>query len=153
MRSDELTEYRLKTAFIYNFIIFTEWPAATDKVLNLCVYGSDPFGDELESLQGKLAATRIITVHRKPAGESLKKCQVVFLASSTIKTLPKVLESLQGQTVLTVADSPGAIQGGVVLNMALVGGKISFEANLRAARLSGVELSSKLLRLATNVLL
>jgi hypothetical protein len=40
---------------------------------------------------------------------------------------------------------------GVALNMNVAGGKITFEANLQAARRAGLNLSSKLLRLATEV--
>ncbi len=151
-RANDLPEYRLKAAFIYNFMLFTEWPAATGNTLNLCVHGKDPFGAEIDGLQGKPVAVRSIAVLRKSAGESLKNCQVVFMASSMMGSLPSVLESLKGQPTLTVADSPGAMQKGVALNMSVVQGKVAFEANLLAARDAGLNLSSKLLRLATEVL-
>lgn len=150
--AEDLPEYRLKAAFVYNFIVYTEWPADTGAMLNLCIHGPDPFGPEIDGLQGKVAAGRSIAVMRKPAGDSLKGCQVVFLSAAAIGSLPRDLARLNGQTVLTVADSPAAMQQGVVLNMALRQGKVSFEANLRAARSAGLGLSSKLLRLATEVL-
>jgi hypothetical protein len=53
--------------------------------------------------------------------------------------------------VLTVADSPGAARQGVALNMAVERNRITFEANLLAARAAHLDLSSKLLRLATEV--
>lgn len=151
-RADDLPEYRLKAAFVYNFMLFTEWPAATGNTLNLCIHGKDPFGPEIDGLQGKLAAARSIAVHRKAAGESLKHCQVVFIASSMMGSLPNVLESLKGQPTLTLADSPGAMHKGVALNMSVAQGKVTFEASLLAARGAGLNLSSKLLRLATEVL-
>lgn len=151
-RADELPEYRVKAAFVYNFMLFTEWPATTGSNLNLCIHGKDPFGAEIDALQGKVAAGRSIAVHRKAAGESLKSCQVVFFTSSTIDSLPRVLDSLSGLPVLTLADSPGAMHKGVALNMGVTQGRVSFEANLQAARTAGLGLSSKLLRLATEVL-
>ena len=150
--ADDLPEYRLKAAFLYNFMAFTEWPAAAEGSLNLCIHGKDPFGPELDGLQGKLVAGRSITVQRKAAGESLKNCHAVFIAASLTDSLPRVLEGLKGQPVLTLADSPGAMRKGVALNMSVVQGKVSFEANLQAARSAGLNLSSKLLRLATDVL-
>ena len=39
----------------------------------------------------------------------------------------------------------------VALNMNMMQGKVTFEANLQAARDAGLDLSSKLLRLATEV--
>lgn len=150
-RSEELPEYRLKAAFVYNFIAYTEWPAATGGTLNLCIVGADPFGAEIDGLQGKAAAGRKIAVSRKGAGEPLKDCQVVFIAASAVDGLPRVLENLQRRPVLTVADSSGAMRRGAVLNMNMVQGKVTFEANLQAARDAGLDLSSKLLRLATEV--
>lgn len=151
VRANELPEYRLKAAFIYNFLVYAEWPAETGSTLNLCIHGKDPFGPEIDGLQGKVAAGRTIAVHRKAVGESLKNCQAVFIAPSLIDSLPRVLESLRGQPALTVADSPGTMHKGVALNMNVAQGRVTFEANLQAARGAGLGLSSKLLRLATEV--
>ena len=56
--SDGLPEYRLKAAFLYNFAVFTEWPSDVGKTLNLCVFGDDPFGPEIDGLEGKAAGER-----------------------------------------------------------------------------------------------
>jgi len=148
----ELPEYRLKAAFLYNFIAFTEWLADTGVTLNLCILGVDPFGKELDALQGGGAGTRSLAVHRKPGGEGLKGCQVVFVAASAIGSLPRVLEEVRDRPTLVIADSPGAARQGVALNMLVVQDKIRFEANLQAVRTARLSLSSKLLRLAVEVL-
>src|SRR6266508_6870254 len=77
---EDLPEYRLKAAFLYNFALFTEWPAETGTTLNLCILGQDPFGKEADGLQGKSVAGRNIAVHRKASSESLNGCQVVIIA-------------------------------------------------------------------------
>jgi hypothetical protein len=147
-----LTEYRLKAAFLYNFALFTDWPAATGSPLHLCVYGADPFGEALDALQDKPVGGRLLAVRRTPADGSLAGCHIVFIAPSAISGLPQVLGELRGQAVLTVADSPDAARRGVALNMSVARDKVSFEANLSAARGAGLNLSSKLLRLATQVI-
>ena len=63
-----------------------------------------------------------------------------------------MLASVRDRAVLTVADSAGAARQGVVLNMSVQQGRVSFEANLHAARSGRLNLSSKLLRLATEVI-
>jgi hypothetical protein len=151
VQAEDLPEYRLKAAFLYNFILFTEWPASTGGTLNVCIAGADPFAGELDGLQGKAAGLRTIAIQRKASGEPLKSCQMVFIAPSAIDTLPRVLAALRGQPTLTVADSPGAMRQGVALNMSVQRSKVSFEANVPAARNVGLVLSSKLLRLATEV--
>jgi len=149
--AQEPSEYRLKAAFLYNFVLFTEWPAEVGGTINLCIYGHDPFGPEIEVLQGKTVSGRRIVVLRRPVNSAIKSCQVVFIASSAIPALPRVLEEVRDSPVLTVADSPGAARQGVALNMAVTQDKITFEANLQAARAARLNLSSKLMRLATEV--
>ncbi len=150
-RGDELPEYRLKAAFLYNFALFTEWPTDTGPTLNVCILGKDPFGEEIDGLQGKAVGNRGIAVHRKSSIESLKSCQLVFVSREAIGSLPRLLDGLRGSPVLTLADSPGATRQGVALNMSVAQNKITFEANLEAARAARLNLSSKLLRLAAEV--
>jgi YfiR/HmsC-like len=150
--NEGLPEYRLKAAFLYNFALFTEWPSEVGNTLNLCIYGSDPFGSEIDGLEGRAVRERHIAVHRLTRMESLKGCQIVFIAASATSNLPQVIASLRGAVTLTVADSPGAADQGVALNMNVVMGRTTFEANLEAARSAKLVLSSKLLGLATRVL-
>ena len=149
---DDLPEYRLKAAFLYNFALFTEWPADIGSTLNLCVYGRDPFGEEIDALQGKPVGDRRIVIRRVTKVEGLTVCQVVFIADPSGDAISRVLSTLRGTTVLVIADAPGAAKQGVALNMNVVNNKITFEANLSAARAANLKLSSKLLSLATEVL-
>ncbi len=147
----ELPEYRLKAAFLYNFAVFTEWPAGVGPTLNLCLHGGDPFGAEIDGLQGKEVSARRIAVQRAPGAEALKACHVVFVAAPAAEKLPRLSEQLQGLPVLVVADSAGAARQGAALNMSVVQGRVTFQANPAAARNAGLTLSSKLLRLASEV--
>ena len=150
--SDDLPEYRLKAAFLYNFALYTEWPAGTGSALNLCVYGRDQFGEEINALQGKPVGERHLVIRHVATVDGLAACQVVFIAGPSGDTISRVLSVLRGAPVLTIADTPGAAQQGVALNMDVVKNKITFEANLTAARAANLKLSSKLLSLATEVL-
>lgn len=149
--SEELPEYRLKAAFVYNFAALTEWPANVGTTLHLCIYGPDPFAGELDALNGKTANSHRIEVHSKNSLETLKECQIVFIAASVASQVPRVIDTVRGLPVLVIADTPGTLRQGVMLNMALAQGRVTFEANLTAARNARLTLSSKLLRLATEV--
>lgn len=151
-QSDDLPEYRLKAAFLYNFSAFTEWPATVGTTLNLCVVGPDPFAAEIDPLNGKNVGSRKIEIQRKAGLDTLKDCQIVFVSAASIGQLPRVVENLRGLPALIVADSPGAARQGVMLNMNLVQGRVTFEANQAAALNARLALSSKLLRLATEVI-
>ncbi len=147
----ELTEYQLKAAFLYNFVVFTEWPTEVGTTLNLCILGPDPFGDEINELHGKAVGNRSLVLQRKTVGESVKSCQIVFISAPAHRNIPRVLDELRDKPVLTVAESLGAGRLGVALNMAVVQNRITFEASQAAARSARLTLSSKLLRLATEV--
>ena len=145
-------EKELKVAFLYNFTLFTVWPAELGPTLNLCIHGDDPFGKAIDALQGKAVGGRSIAVRRTHVSESFKECQVVFFAGNISNRLPLMLDELRGRQVLTVADSPGAARQGVALNMLVAQNKVTFEVNLQSVRAVGLNLSSKLLRLATEVI-
>lgn len=152
VRAVELSEYQLKAAFLYNFASFTTWPADVGNTLKLCIHGRDPFGPELDALQGKRVDHRQILIERKPPAGTLGSCQIVFIAGSAANDIPATLESLGSTTpALTIADSPGAARHGVMLNMDVARDKITFAANLKAAQRARLVLSSKLLGLATEV--
>lgn len=150
--AEDIPEYRLKAAILYNFALFTEWPEEVGGTLGLCVVGRDPFGAEIGGLEGREVGRRRVTVHRRSIGEPLDGCQIVFLSRSAISELPRLLDVVRASPVLTVADTTGAGSQGVVLNMSVARDRVTFEANLRAARMAGLTLSSKLLRLATEVI-
>ncbi|MBI3156545.1 MAG: YfiR family protein [Burkholderiales bacterium] len=147
-----LPEYRLKAAFLYNFALFTEWPAGAGETLPLCLVGADPFGAEADGLEGKAVGARRLTVQRGSGPGALAGCRIVFVAPAAIAELPRIAQSLRGAGVLLVADSPGALRSGAIINMNVERQRVSFEASLAAAREAGLGLSSRLLRLATEVI-
>ena len=145
-------EYKVKAAFIYNFIAFTQWPeGVANHTINLCIYGEDPFGKEIDKLQEKSVGTRSIKVLRIQDAGQLKQCQVIFFSRSAGDNLTGILSSLSAAPILTLADNPGAISQGIAINMNLVNEKIVFEINLGIARKHRLDISSKLLQLATKV--
>lgn len=152
VRADDLPEYRLKAEYLYRFAQFTEWPDEVGNTLNLCVHGADPFGAALGALQGKMVERRMIVVIRDVDADALNSCQIIYVSPSAAADVPRVLERLQGRPVLIVADTPGAARLGATLNMAVVNSHVTFEANMQAARNARINLSSRLLRLATEVI-
>ncbi len=146
-------EYQIKAAYIYNFATFTEWPEPLSAQISLCIYGPDPFGTTLDTvLAGKAVGGRPLVIIRTNSVESLVDCSMVFVSAGVISNLQRVLDTLRGHSVLTVADSPGAAAAGVMLNMTQQSNRIGFEANLGAARQHRLTISFQLLRLAIQVI-
>ena len=150
--ADEEAEYTLKAAFLYNFAIFTTWPTRSMENFNLCIYGKDPFGKNFDALmKTKRVYEKPVNIHRISDIDRLSQCQLVFISRSMIGDLADIIATLADKPILTVADSPEAARKGVVINMNVTEDKVTFEANLLMAKKAELNLSSQLLRLATEV--
>ena len=78
-------------------------------------------------------------------------CQILFISSSEVSRLDKILEALEKNTVLTVSDIPQFLQHRGMIRFVPEGNRIHFEVNLTATQRAGLTLSSDLLKVATAV--
>ncbi len=156
--SVELSEYRLKAAVIYKLARFVDWPEAAfdneSDPLDVCVLGSDPFGDQLSLIEGREVDGRPLQV--RGVGLSVdrvreEKCHVVFVSQSERRSLEQALDALEGQPVLTIGDMDRFCFRGGMVNLVADGGRLRFEINFDRAVSAGLELDSQLLDLATIV--
>lgn len=148
-------EYDLKAAFLFNFAKFVEWPASAfageRAPLTVCVFGEDPFGSTLDAVvQGERVGERSLLVQRPDSIDDLGECRVLFVSRSEKDRLRDVMAEVEGQPVLTVADTDGFLRAGGVINFILEGSKVRFLIDQEAAGRSGLRISSKLMRLAVN---
>lgn len=118
------SEYRLKVAFLYNFAAYTEWPELQGKVINLCILGDDPFGENLQHIRHKNIHDRDLSILHVQKNDDLSMCQIVFISRSDSANITNIIKLLDDRPILTIADTPGAGQQGVVLNMAVKDGKV-----------------------------
>lgn len=148
----QIAEYRLKTAFLYNFSRFVSWPEATlhdRSEFTLCVTGTDSFGTQLDGLAGKTVQGNTLVVRRPGNLNRIADCQLVYIGENT--ELSEALLLLGDQPVLTVSDTAGFIEQGGMIQFVLVQNKVRFRINVDAANTAGLNISSKLLSLAISV--
>lgn len=148
----QISEYRVKSAFLYNFSRFVTWPDATlqDRTeFSLCVMGTDPFGAQLDKLTGKTVHNNTLVVRRLKSLAMVDDCQLVYIGEDT--TRADVLLLVREQPVLTVSDAADFIEQGGIIQFKLVQNKVRFRINMDAANTAGLRISSKLLSLATSV--
>jgi YfiR/HmsC-like len=149
--ADSLQEYQIKAAFLYNFAKFTEWPAAAFKdaqsAVTLCILGKDPFGDALDSLREKTIEGRRLVIKRVSKVEEAEKCHILFVSASEKESLSHILKVTKNWNVLTVGDTKGFAESGVMINLINIEDKVGFEINLDAAEHASLKISSKLLKL------
>jgi hypothetical protein len=150
------TEYDLKLAFLFNFAKFVEWPPDAfpyEKApINLCVFGTDPFGRALDEIvQGKTANNREFAIRRTAKPEDLRGCQIIFLSDAERGRQAEVFESLKHFSVLVVGESDGFAQRGGCIQFYLEDNKVRFSINVDAVQRARLTVSSKLLALARIV--
>ena len=148
------SEYEVKAAFLFNFAKFVEWPEASlpaDGTFVIGLIGADPFRRSLDELDGKQAIGRRIVVRRGARLEEVWPCQILFISASEEERLATLLQAMTGRPVLTVGDTDGWAERGVLVNFKTRERRVRFEINLERAELAGLKLSSQLLKLATLV--
>ena len=66
--------------------------------------------------------------------------------------MANILESVKEQGILTIADTKGFLEAGGIINLMMEEKKVRFEINMVAAKKSGIQIRSQLLRLAKKVI-
>lgn len=149
--AEPMPEYAMKAAYLYNFALFTEWPALPDDQLNLCILGKDAFGAALDSIDGKIVNGLRLSVHRISGSSRARQCQILFLGTSDRVNFRRLLHDIEDLPVLTVTDNDDLVQAGIMIRMSIENKRLTFEINTEAARRARLAISSKLLRLAKTV--
>ena len=143
-------EYEIKAAYLYNFIKYVDWPSYGDTI-TIGVLGNDPFGAALAPLNGKIVKGRRLLIKHLDSVREAQQCQIIFVSSSEKQRLQEIFESLRSARVLTVGETQGFADGGGIINFIEENNKVRFEINAEAARRTGLNISSELLKLARLV--
>jgi hypothetical protein len=146
-------EYDVKAAFLYNFTRFVDWPQPSGPgPFCIGIDGFDPFGDALEeAVKGRSANGRAIVIKRFKPGAEPAGCEIIFVSGADPKRLAAILAHLKGIAVLTVGDAPGFCANGGDIGFEVQDNKVKLQVNPDAAQRSRLQISSKLLNLATLV--
>ncbi len=172
-------EYQLKAAFLYNFILFVDnkrfEPLTAEAKRNdpnqpliIGILGRDPFGDAFAPLKNRLVRDRPVVIrrfdglgafadadghlpNRHPQFERIQDCHVLFICRSEAEHLAALLAPLRRHSVLTVADVPGFLEAGGIVNFLIEDKKVCFEINTAPARRARLQIRSQMLRLARRI--
>jgi len=167
-------EYKIKAAFLYNFVKFVKWPqdklGEPNEPVVIGIVGKDRFANAFEPVKNKPIRNRKLVVRqfkhliipddpnereKQELGrriETLRRCHVLFLCASEQERLRWILEKLKGASVLTVGESPGFLEKGGIINFLIDDDKVRFEINRCAAKKQHLKISSQLLRLARRTI-
>lgn len=183
VRADEASdrEYKVKAAFIYNFLKFVEGGRFTpsqekktgksdpNNVIVIGILGVPPSRAAFEEFKDKQVANRPIVVRwfkgfeeladddenipeQHPDIERVRTCHVLFICPSEKPFLERILPHVQESGVLTVGDVPAFLEAGGAINLLIEEKKVRFEINLAAIGRAKLVVRSSLLRLAVRTI-
>ncbi len=143
--------------FLLHFAQFTTWPdtafdGPTDPLV-VGVVGSDPFGNRLEeAFQGETIRGRPVVIKRFAGDEVQGRVHLLFLEEVEPARLHRLLTELAQKPVLTVRAplQTGDVEGGMV-RFGVDRGRVIFMIDRKAVKEAGLEIHSRLLKLAQPV--
>ena len=149
------SENEVKSAYLYNFGKFVEWPAtatAVGEFFPICMLGDDSFASTLATtIAGESINGKKVLVKRVAKPQEAVSCRILFISSSEQSRLKETLAALDKTSVLTVSDMPQFTRRGGMIQFVVDTNRVRFEVNLTSAERTGLTLSSQLLKVALDV--
>jgi hypothetical protein len=149
--AQDVTEPALKAAYIYNFALFTQWPAdlvPAGAPLVMCVVGDADVRSELQRVVGQRPLAGRMVVVADPAPSPLRGCHLLYVSGRTSDEAGRLIAGLRDTPVLTISDLEGFTAQGGVAQFFFDQGRLRFTVQLEAARRARLQISSRLLTLA-----
>lgn len=147
-------EYQVKAVFIFNFTQFVEWPATSFSTENsplvIGVLGENTFDSYLEeTVKGESVNGHPLVVQYYKNITDIKTCHVLFINPSETNVIDTILSSLKGSNVLTITNNYDKSKQEEVIRFFIRNHKTGFQINPDAAKKANLNMSSKLLNVAT----
>lgn len=146
----QTSEYMLKAGFLEKFARFTEWPKTNKTAFKICVLGKNPFKKDLDKMYSTVKIKNLtVKLEYIENINELADSDILFISSSERSKLSEILKKTESKPVLTVSDTRGFAQKGVIINFYETNqGTIHFEINKTSLAKSGLKMDFMLLQLA-----
>lgn len=147
-------EYDVKAAFILNFVRYVEWPPLERQPpLEICVLEPNPFGDRLtavvagEEWHGGAVHVRLLPDMRRATG-----CHLLYVPAAATARFTAGAGLVAARPILTVGEHERFLDQGGMLRLFVEENRVRFSVNQGSADRAGLQISSRLLRLARSVI-
>ncbi|CAM4456344.1 YfiR family protein [Shewanella livingstonensis] len=146
-------EYALKAGFLFNFSRYGEWQNLPDNATSftLCSPDASFINVSRSVLSGrKVNNLPIKNVEIAVTTTDLAQCNILFITADTVEPWLEFNRPLL-PNVMVVGETDHFIEQGGHIRFFLSGGKVRFEVSPDQLKLSGITMSSKVLRLGRVV--
>jgi hypothetical protein len=154
---DRSIEYKVKAAYICNFVKFVKWPAdtlsRTSAALIICSAAAAPLGGALaDAVKDKTVDAHPLALRHVASESDLKACQVLFLSGKDPRKAAAELVRADLPGLLTIFDDdvPATDRDSPMISFVFASDRIRFSINQQSAGRAGLTISSKLLSLAVK---
>ena len=150
-------EYLIKARYLLALADYVTWPAGVDlgengRALVLGILGTSPFDlQRNEIFQSRQVKGRHLTIRYLKSYRDAEACDILFIGESESGHLQDLLKMLKSRPILTIADTPDFARRGVMINLFEEQARVLFEINLASVRASGLEVGSRVLKLAKMI--
>jgi len=154
-------EYLRKAALFKVFSEYIKWPEETgmndpSKAFVISIIGKNPFDSILEAAYHEAKRKikdKIVEIRYISRPEEINNCHILFISKSIDKEqeLEEILAVTRGKPILTIGETKGFAEKGVLFNLFISRDEIRFEINAQALRESRLIPSSQLLSVAKIV--
>ena len=146
-------EWQIKSAFIYNFTKFVEWPeggGATQPIV-IGVLGEKELAQQLAAVvAGRNVNGRSIEVRPVRTVAEARATQLLFVTAAEESRYAAMRSELAESPVLTVGETPSFSVTGAI-GFVQDGEKLRFEINVDIAERAHLKISSQLQKLAAAI--
>jgi len=154
-RAAPTLEGRVKAAFLYKFLGYTEFPASAfaepGSPVAIGVVGADDIAAELGRIvAGRGVDDRPIVVRALREDELAGTWHLLFISGVACERAARLARAAAG-ALLVVTDCESGLPAGSVINFRIVDAQVRFDVSLDAAERKNVKLSSRLLTVANRV--
>lgn len=148
-------ERQVKAAYLLNFSRYVEWPPgafpSADAPINLCLLGADDFADVMErTVIGRRSGGRLVRVLRPDTPSQAAACHMAYVAGPASE-VDQWMQAVGDAPLLTVGEGSGFLNRGGIVGFVIVNETVRFEIDVGAARRAGLQISSRVLTLATRL--
>ncbi len=145
------TQDLIRSAMIFNFCKFVQWPGSDIDTLVLGVMVLPDESADFSSILGKTIQDSPIAVRYVDNMDDLAGCQLLYIPKGMEDQLSTTFAAAQTESILTISEIDGFCSQGGIIQLVERRGKLRFFINRSAADKSRLVLSSQLLKMAKIV--
>lgn len=143
-----MKEYELKSAYLYKICKFTRWlrPMKSGEPFIISILGPIIPGNEITIPPDKLIQSKHVIIRKIRKLAEIGDSHVIFITSPEAYHLDEIIAYTEDKDILTVGDTKGFAQKGVIINFFVENDQVKFEINFDAEKKSAIKLYSQVFR-------